>query len=68
MDRYVSTGCQIYCVEFLQKTQYTKRSIYYRKYTLQKPQPSKNRYTQLQYRFAVISEAPSRLNIRIALH
>ena len=37
----------------------TKRSIYYRKYMLQIMQPSQYRYTQLQYRFAVISEAPS---------
>ena len=33
--------------------------IYYRKYILQITQPSKYRCTQLQYRFAVISEAPS---------
>ena len=37
----------------------TKRSIYYRKYILQIKQPSQYRYTQSQYRFAVISEAPS---------
>ena len=37
----------------------TERSIYYRKHILQITQPSEYRYTQLQYRFAVISEAPS---------
>ena len=37
----------------------TRRSIYYRKYILEITQPSQYRYTQLQYRFAVISEAPS---------
>ena len=37
----------------------TERSIYYRKYILQITQPSLYRYTQLQYRFAVISEASS---------
>ena len=37
----------------------SKRSIHYRKYILQITQPSQYRYTQLQYRFAVISEAPS---------
>ena len=36
----------------------TRRSIYYRKYILEITQPSQYRYTQLQYRFAVISEAP----------
>ena len=41
------------------RTQTTKRSIYYRKYVLQITQPSLYRYTQLMYRFAVISEAPS---------
>ena len=33
--------------------------IYYRKYILHIPQPSQYRCTQLQYWFAVISEAPS---------
>ena len=37
----------------------TERFISYRKYTLQITQPSKYRCTQLQCRFAVISEAPS---------
>ena len=32
---------------------------YYRKYILQNTQPSQYRYTQLQYRFEVISQAPS---------
>ena len=39
----------------------TRCSIYYRKYILQITQPSQYRYMQLQYRFAVISEAPSTL-------
>ena len=39
----------------------TERFISYRKYTLQISQPSQYRCTQLQYRFAVISEAPSML-------
>ena len=39
---------------------YTTCFIYYRKYILQITQPSRTRFTQLQYRFAVISEAPSR--------
>ena len=38
---------------------HTKRSIYYRIYILQITQPSQCRYTLLQYRFAIISEAPS---------
>ena len=37
----------------------TERFISYRKHILQITQPSQNRWTQLQYRFAVISEAPS---------
>ena len=37
----------------------TERSMYYRKYMLQITQPSQYRYTQLQYIFAAISEAPS---------
>ena len=37
----------------------TECFIYYRKYLLQITQPSQPRCTQLQYRFAVISEAPS---------
>ena len=41
----------------------TRRSIYQRKYILQITQPSQYRYTQLQHRFAVISEAAS-----IAVH
>ena len=44
---------------------YTERSIYYRKYILQITQPSQNRFTLLQYRFAVISEAPSILKHRL---
>ena len=43
--------------------EYTWRSIYYRKYVLQITQPSQYRYTQLQYRFALIYEAPSILDI-----
>ena len=39
---------------------YTDRFTYYRKYILQITQPSQYICTQLQYRFAVISEAPSR--------
>ena len=39
----------------------TRRSIDYRKYILQITQPSQYRYSQLQYRFAVISEAPGNL-------
>ena len=38
----------------------TERFIYYRKYILQIAQSSKYRYAQLQYIFAVISEAPIR--------
>ena len=38
---------------------HTRRSIYYRKYILQITQPSQYRYSQSQYRFAVISAAPS---------
>ena len=49
------------------RTQTTKRSIYYRKYVLQITQPSLYRYTQLMYRFAVISEAPNKLFIVILL-
>ena len=37
----------------------TERTIYYRKYILQITQPSQYRYTELQYRFVVISEALS---------
>ena len=33
--------------------------INYRKYILQITQPSQYRYTQLKYKFSVISEAPS---------
>ena len=40
-------------------TEYYKLAIYYRKYILQITQPFQYRYTQLQYRFAVISKAPS---------
>ena len=40
---------------------YTVRFLYYRKFDLKIAQPSQYRYTQLQYRFAVISEAPSTL-------
>ena len=43
----------------------TERFIYYRKYIQQITQPSPYRCTQLQYRFAVISEAPSMLTIMI---
>ena len=39
----------------------TERFISYRKYILQITQPSQYRCTQLQYRFAVITEAPSML-------
>ena len=38
---------------------HTECFIYYRKYILKITQPSPCRYTQLQYRFAVTSEAPS---------
>jgi len=38
---------------------YIERFISYRKYKLQITQPSQYRCTQLQYRFAVISDAPS---------
>ena len=44
----------------------TRRSLYYRKYILQITQPSQYRYTQLQYTFAVISEAPSMHPFRYA--
>ena len=40
---------------------HTERFMYYRKYILQITQPSQYRCTQLQYRFAVIFEAPSTL-------
>ena len=40
-------------------TPHTERFIHYRKYILQITQPSQYRCTQLQYMFAVISEAPS---------
>ena len=40
---------------------YTERFMSYRKYVLQITQPSQNGCTQLQYRFAVISEAPSNI-------
>ena len=40
-------------------TLYSECFIHYRKYILQITQPSQYRCTQLQYRFAVISEAPS---------
>ena len=39
----------------------TECFIYYHKYILQIPQPSQYGCTQLQYRFAVISEAPSNI-------
>ena len=39
---------------------YTDGFTYYRKYILQITQPSQYRSTQLQYRFAVISDAPSK--------
>ena len=42
----------------------TKCFIYYRKSILQITQPSKYRCTHLQYRFAVISEAPSYIQLR----
>ena len=41
---------------------HTERFISYRKYILQITQPSQYRCTQLQYRFTVISEAPSTLS------
>ena len=43
----------------LNKMGHTERFISYRKYILKITQPSKYRCTQLQYRFARISEAPS---------
>ena len=53
----------IYCGVFLtgdhRKNHSTERFISYRKYILQITQPSRYRCTQLQYRFAGISEAPS---------
>ena len=41
--------------------------IYYRKYILQITQPSQYRCKQLQYRFAVISKAPSSWDITLRL-
>ena len=41
------------------RTTGTECFIYYRKYMLKITQPSQYRRTQLQYRFAVMSEAPS---------
>ena len=43
---------------------YTERFKSYRKYILQITQPSPYKCTQLPYRFAVISEAPSRYKER----
>ena len=43
----------------------TERFISYRKYILQTTKPSQYRCTQLQYRFAVSSEAPSRYYLNV---
>ena len=43
---------------------YTERIISYRKNILQIAQPSQYRCTQLEYRFAVISDAPRIYHIK----
>ena len=50
-----------FMTEFIHR--HTQCFIYYRKYILKITQPSQYRCTQLQYRFAVISEAPSIIDI-----
>ena len=50
MDRHALVTCAVLI---------TERFISYRKYIQQITQPSQCRCTQLQYRFALISEAPS---------
>ena len=42
----------------VQSVQYITANIYYCKYILQITQPSQYRFAELQYRYAVISEAP----------
>ena len=52
---------------FLSILIYTECFIYYRKYVLKITQPSQYRCMQLQYRFAVTSEAPSKYELNIGL-
>ena len=47
---------------------FTGCPISYHKYILQITRPSQNKYTKLQYRFAVISEAPSILHLKLLLY
>ena len=56
------TCMQLFIIAFLKNALnqiITERFIYYRKFILHITQPSQYRCTQLQYSFAVISEAPS---------